>query len=257
MRVLLTNDDGIDAIGLNKLYYAISSLSCVSDIWVVAPEGNKSCCSHSMSFDRKITATKYTDKKFGISGTPVDCVIVAIGDLMRKCKPDIVVSGINNGANLDVDVMYSGTVAAAREASLGGIPSIAVSQMYPCAPDRSEMYWKSEDKIFIHLLNTLISRYQDRKLFKPRSLINVNLPIAEITGVKFIPQGDHYLGNHIESISKEECYDKSAAYVIGTKSVEIKSQSLKEGFIVVTPLGVDCTDYDLLDYIKAQNLNSF
>ena len=254
MRILLTNDDGINAEGLKNLYDTISKYGFVKDIWVVAPGVNKSCCSHSMSFNKEITATKQGDKQFMVTGTPVDCVIIAIQDLMKEYKPDMVISGINAGANIDVDVTYSGTVAAAREASLLGIPAIAISQIHSGYKKDSTVgiNWQHNDKIFSKLLGNLITLYQDRNIFRNRSLININLPIIDIVGVEFLAQGAHYLGNRIESINKEK--DKTK-YVIGTNylasadHIQVVSSPLSQGYITVTPVGVDLTHYELLDYI--------
>lgn len=247
MRVLLTNDDGINSAGIQNLYETILKYDFVTELWLVAPSDNKSCCSHSMSYNVPFSLTKKSERIFAVSGTPVDCVVVALQDLMVNNKPDIVISGINEGANLDVDVFYSGTVGAAREAALAGIPAIAISQLYRGYRNIDNIRWQNNDPIFLKLLPQLMHSYQDSNLFAHRSLININLPVVDIIGVKYLPQGDHYFGNHLESNNER--------YVIGVgaKNLKIQSQSLSNGYVVVTPIGVDLTNYKVLDYLITQN----
>lgn len=247
MRVLLTNDDGIDAQGLRLLYRSISKCAFITEIWVVAPDSNKSCCSHAMSFNKSIVMRKCSDKRFAVTGTPVDCVVVSVHDLMKEAKPDIIISGINDGANIDLDVIYSGTVAAAREGALVGIPSIAISQQYNGYKARNGIKWQNDDAIFLKLLEDLICSSQS--VMKEKSLININLPFVDIIGIKYLAQGNHYLGNHIESKNGPE---NESTYVIGTNRIEIDSPSLNAGYIIVTPIGVDFTDYASLDALNNQ-----
>ncbi|MBQ4874484.1 MAG: 5'/3'-nucleotidase SurE [Rickettsiaceae bacterium H1] len=242
MKVLLTNDDGINAPGLRNLFNTVSKYDFVKEVWTIAPDVNRSCSSHSMSFNKRITVNKLAEKKFAVTGTPVDCVIFAIKDLMKESRPDMVISGINEGANVDIDIMYSGTVAAAREASLSGIPGIAISQIYRGHRSSAKVKWQHENKIFIKILADLISSYDDKNLFKERSLLNINLPFVDVIGVKVLSQGNHYLGNHIEAVNKGE-------YLIGTNNIKIDCPSLHEGYIVINPVGIDLTDYGLLDYL--------
>lgn len=123
MRILLTNDDGIMSEGLNVL---VSILEKKHDVWVVAPDRNRSAVSHSIVMGSPLKIEKKANKKFACSGVPVDCVVHGIRAILKE-KPDCIISGINHGANLGTDILFSGTAAAARQGSLYGIPSIAVS----------------------------------------------------------------------------------------------------------------------------------
>ena len=241
MKVLITNDDGIDAIGLQNLHQVISSYNFVTEVWIVAPASDQSCASHSMSFQKNIKVHQRSDKVFSVTGTPVDCVIIAVCDLMKPYKPDIIVSGINMGANIDIDVFYSGTVAAAREGALLGIPAIAISQFYH---NKNDINWQHNNKIFSDLLGDLLRAYQNKKVFSDKSLININLPAISLSGIKYIDQGSHHLGNHIEIATNEK------HYVIGTKEIQIKSDSLNNGYATVTPLGINLTDNEALSNLR-------
>jgi 5'-nucleotidase len=126
MRILVTNDDGINAPGIAVLHTIAASLS--DDIWVVAPETEQSCAAHSLSLRRPLRIRQITDRHFAVDGTPTDSVLLAIKEIIRDKKPDLVLSGINRGSNLGEDVTYSGTLAAAMEGTLFDIPSIALSQ---------------------------------------------------------------------------------------------------------------------------------
>src|SRR3954468_20428069 len=123
MRILLSNDDGIHAEGLRVLYQELKKLG---QVWVVAPLEEKSTTGHSLTIHKPLRMIPMGDQFYGVSGSPADCVYLGIRQVLKK-MPDLVVSGINRGANLGQDVYYSGTVSAAREASIRGIPALAVS----------------------------------------------------------------------------------------------------------------------------------
>lgn len=126
MRILLSNDDGIEAPGLDGLVAAARRLT--DDVWVVAPDGNRSSAGHAITLGRPLTLTRLADRRFTCSGTPADCVITALAWLIPgDARPDLVLSGINDGLNVAEDVAYSGTMAVAREASFWGIPAVSLS----------------------------------------------------------------------------------------------------------------------------------
>src|SRR5919206_930136 len=128
MRILVTNDDGVHAPGLKTLEAIARQLS--DDVWVVAPETDQSGVSHSLSLNDPLRLREISDRHFAVKGTPTDCVIMGIRQLMREHKPDLVLSGVNRGQNVAEDVTYSGTVAGAMEGTILGVPSIALSQAY-------------------------------------------------------------------------------------------------------------------------------
>src|SRR5690606_33150073 len=136
MRILLTNDDGIHAPGFQVLEEIARQLS--DDLWVVAPLEEQSGAGHSLSLSHPVRMQQFGERRFGVRGTPTDCVMMALGRIIEGPKPDLILSGVNRGANLAEDVTYSGTVSAAMEGTLAGIPSVALSQAAvgrPSGPD--------------------------------------------------------------------------------------------------------------------------
>src|SRR5687768_5075120 len=128
MRILLTNDDGVNATGLKVLETIAQSFS--DDVWIVAPTEEQSGAGHSLTLSRPVRLRKLGERRFCVTGTPTDAVMMAIAWIMKDSPPDLILSGVNRGANLGEDVTYSGTVSAAMEGALAGIPSIALSQAY-------------------------------------------------------------------------------------------------------------------------------
>ena len=127
MRILLTNDDGYHAPGLKVLEAIAATLS--DDIWVVAPADEQSGAGHSLTLSRPIRVRKHGEKRYAVAGTPTDAVMMALAKIMKDSPPDLILSGVNRGANLAEDVTYSGTVSAAMEGALAGVRSIALSQL--------------------------------------------------------------------------------------------------------------------------------
>jgi 5'-nucleotidase len=128
MRILVTNDDGIHAPGLETLEAIARQVS--DDVWVVAPEYDQSGVSHSLSLNDPLRLRQISEKRFAVKGTPSDCVIMGVAHILAEQKPDLVLSGVNRGQNVAEDVTYSGTIAAAMEGTILGVPSIALSQAY-------------------------------------------------------------------------------------------------------------------------------
>ena len=128
MRILLTNDDGINARGLKLLEAVARRLS--DDIWIVAPTEEQSGAGHSLTLTTPVRLRKHDERRFSVTGTPTDAVMLALAHIMKDSPPDVIMSGINRGANLAEDVTYSGTVSAAMEGALAGVRSIALSQAY-------------------------------------------------------------------------------------------------------------------------------
>src|SRR5688572_17262102 len=138
MRILCTNDDGIHAPGLETLETIARALS--DDVWVVAPETDQSGVSHSLSLNDPLRLREISPRHFAVKGTPTDCVIMGVRNIMQEHRPDLVLSGVNRGQNVAEDVSYSGTVAGAIEGTILGVSSIALSQAYGPA-GRSAVRW--------------------------------------------------------------------------------------------------------------------
>lgn len=248
MRILVSNDDGIDAPGLKVLEKVAKTLS--KDIWIVAPEYEQSGASHSLTLTQPLRIRKLGPRKYAVRGTPTDCVMMAMHEIMKDKRPDLLLSGVNRGANLGEDVTYSGTVAVAMEGTLLGVPSIALSQ---CFQFGHPVKWATAE----HHAPKLI-----RKLLKagwPKgTLINVNFPdvVADsVTGVEVVKQGlrdltDLVLDHRIDARGVPY-------YWIGFRRQKSKSKrqsdlgATENGAISVTPLQLDLTQGAALKALKS------
>ncbi|MCR5859895.1 5'/3'-nucleotidase SurE [Mesorhizobium sp. J428] len=189
MRILLTNDDGIHAEGLMVLERIARQLS--DDVWVVAPENDQSGFAHSLSLSEPLRVRKVADKHYALRGTPTDCVIMGVRNLMPE-PPDLVLSGVNSGSNIADDVTYSGTVAGAMEGTLIGIRSIALSQSYQFHDDGRVVPWRTAESLAPDLLHKLIGTDLPKGVF-----LNVNFPnceVEEVEGVEVTSQGKYVHG---------------------------------------------------------------
>lgn len=253
MLILVSNDDGFFTEGIKVL---AKRLRDIGDVWVVAPDREQSASGHSLTLHRPLRAksTKKRENEFMVDGTPTDCVNLAVNKLMPR-RPDIVVSGINRGANLGDDVTYSGTVAAALEAALLGIPAIAMSAI-PTATDDYHYEAAADFAAF------LAEQVKNNGL-TPGTLLNVNVP----TETKV---GDHRcvitrMGKRVYSDVVEEKLDprKRTYYWIGGSNVGSKvdpgtdCEAAAEGRISVTPIQLDMTNYNFLPKLAKWGLPGF
>src|SRR6516165_8205239 len=184
MRILLTNDDGVHARGLDVLEEIARSLS--DDIWIVAPETDQSGVSHSLSLNDPLRLREIGPRRFAVKGTPTDCVIMGARHIIPEGKPDLVLSGVNRGRNAAEDVTYSGTVAGAIEGTVLGIPSFALSQAYAAATRRLP-HWATALKFGPDLIRRVLKAGVPRDV-----LVNVNFPDCsphEVAGVSIAMQG--------------------------------------------------------------------
>lgn len=175
-RILVTNDDGIAAPGLKLLEEIACGLA--ADVWVVAPEVEQSGASHSLTTRRPLRLKEIAVRRYAVDGTPTDCVMLAVRHLMKDRAPDLVLSGVNAGSNLGEDLTYSGTVAAAMEASLFGLPAIALSQQYH---DGEAIPWPTAAEFAPGVIRRLCARPWPEHM-----LVNINFPAAPPTAVRGI-----------------------------------------------------------------------
>ncbi len=181
LRILVTNDDGILAPGIKVLQKAVQSIT--KDVWVSAPTTEQSATSHSLTIRRPVEVRHLSSRRFAVEGTPTDSVLLAVNHLITGRRPDLVVSGVNRGANLAEDIGYSGTVAAAMEATLLGIPAIAFNQLR----HEQHVYWTIAEHYIPVVLEKL--RHFD---WPSGVLLNVNFPhcpVADVKGIKLTAQG--------------------------------------------------------------------
>lgn len=251
MRILLTNDDGINATGIQTLW---GELANIGEVSVVAPDSERSATSQAITVHHPIRVdVHHVDNPkisaWRVGGTPTDCVKIAVEALLET-KPDVVVSGINHGPNMGTDVLYSGTVSAAIEGALHGIPSIAVSLAT----------WKPADfsaaaKFAARLVTNLIAHR-----LPPNTLLNVNVPAVEgdaIAGVEVTKLGVIEYQNTFERRldPRGRCY-----YWMGGNQVELRNEegtdvtAVKKKKISVTPIHFDLTNYGIMSLLEEWNL---
>lgn len=242
MRILLTNDDGIHAEGLAVLERVARTLS--DDIWIVAPETDQSGLAHSLTLSEPLRMREIDDRRFALRGTPTDCVIMAVRDVLDR-PPDLLLSGVNAGVNIADGILYSGTVAGAIEGTLLGIRSIAISQGYSWSQGR-EVIWDTTETLAPELLDKLI------KIDMPGgSLLNVNFPVArpdEVDGVVVTSQGKVVHGIDLDKREDARGFPyywlrfsyNAPEHVEGTDL-----SALAANKVSVTPLKLDMTDYGL------------
>jgi 5'-nucleotidase len=240
MRILLTNDDGINAPGLTVLEGIARQFS--DDIWICAPAEEQSGAGHSLTLTRPVRMRQHDARRFSVTGTPTDAVTMALRKAMDG-PPDLILSGVNRGANLGDDVTYSGTVAAAMEGALAGIRSIALSQVYSkegmgdTVPFAAAEQWGA--KVLAPLLETP---------FADRTLVNINFPAieaADVKGIRVVRQGfhDYARGSVVESTDPRGY----RYYWFGLHGIEhtpghaTDLEAIADGFISVTPLQLDLT----------------
>jgi 5'-nucleotidase len=246
MRILLTNDDGIDAPGLNALYKAIADLG---EVHVVAPEKVQSATSHAVTFHRPIRVTKHAGpggegfEDFvgtSVDARPADCVKLAIAHLVPQ-PIDLVISGINAGANVGVNVIYSGTVGAAREAAFMGLPAIAVSQH---VADWDSIQWEASAK---HA-RAAIQRVLDGPM-SPHTVMNINIPVLdngfEPKGIKAAPISTSSMVDAYEITPAQNGsfhYQCCNEMTFRNREPGTDVAALFDGYITLTPLSHDVTD---------------
>ena len=241
-RILLTNDDGIEAQGLKVLEKVVRALC--KDVWVVAPELEQSGASHSLTLHRPLRVRKLGPKRFAIDGTPTDCVLLAVNKVLADKRPTLVLSGINAGANLGEDVTYSGTIAAAMEATLLEVPAIAFSLQ---SLQRGKLRWDTAGKHVGEVLRRLVAQPWPKS-----TLINVNFPDVApdaVKGIKVARQGRHKIGDQLT----ERMDPRGRPYFwIGPTRAEDTGRAgtdlaaVTQGMISLTPILMDLTNTDAL-----------
>jgi 5'-nucleotidase len=246
-RVLLSNDDGIDAPGL-LLLERIARELC-GDIWVVAPEQEQSGASHSLTLRRPLRIRQCGEQRFAIDGTPTDCVLLGIKHIMRDRRPTLVLSGINAGGNAGEDITYSGTVAAAMEATLLDVPAIALSLQY--TRGKGPLRWETAEAHAGEVIRRLVA-----SPWPYNTLINVNFPDVppdEVTGYAVTRQGRRKLGDNLS----ERIDPRGVPYYwIGPMRDEAPNQpgtditALNQGAVTITPVFLDLTHVPALDELK-------
>lgn len=241
MRILLTNDDGVSAPGLAVLESIARRFS--DDIWVVAPSEEQSGTGHSLTLTKPIRVRQLGEQRYCVAGTPTDSVMMAIAEIMKGAAPDLILSGVNRGANLGEDVTYSGTVSAAMEGALAGIRSIALSQDYAREGMGDTVPFAAAEAWAERVLAPLLSAPMPA-----RTLINVNFPALspdKVRGIRIVRQGLRDYGRlKIERRIDLRGYDYfwfGLGPMVHTPGHMTDLEAIADGYVSVTPLHLDLT----------------
>lgn len=247
--ILVTNDDGISSSGIKILAKTLESLG---DVYIVAPEGEQSAVAHALTLHRPLKFERAGENAYFVNGTPTDCVIIGVNKILPH-KPDIIVSGINNGANLGDDITYSGTVAAAIEGTLLGIPSIAVSLVREDQNNGVDSKTDLKFQAAANFAGEITERVLDNGL-PDDTLLNINIPYsAKINGVRITKQGKRVYDNSIQELldprGREYYWIGGGVPQWGSgKNTDI--EAIQDGYISVTPVHLDLTNYEALKYLE-------
>ncbi|OEF27810.1 5'/3'-nucleotidase SurE [Vibrio rumoiensis] len=241
MKILLSNDDGVNAQGINTLAEVLSD---IAEIVIVAPDRNRSGASNSLTLETPLRVTQVRPNVYSVQGTPTDCVHFALNELMKNEMPDLVVSGINHGANLGDDVLYSGTVAAAMEGHFLGVQSIAISLVGKTHFDTAAQIAK--DVILQHVKSPIPAHH----------LISVNVPdlaLEQLAGTRVTRLGARH---HAEDMIKQLDPRGQEVYWLGPPGKEADAgdgtdfYAIEKGEVSITPLRVDLTAHEALQQMR-------
>ena len=242
-RILVTNDDGIQSPGITILAKALAR---IGEVWVVAPDRERTAVAHAVTLHKPLRLHQLSSRVFTVNGTPVDCVNLALLNIMPQL-PDMVVSGINRGVNLGDDVMYSGTVAAAMEGTILGVPSLAVSQ-----EGRHEFRFTVGASYAVRLVQLVLA-----KGLPAETLLNVNIPNRpqrDIHGARITSLSRRRFHNPI--IEKSDPHGRKYYWIAGervswSRHNNADYEVMEAGYVSVTPIHLDRTHHSVLDQLRA------
>ena len=253
-QILITNDDGYDAVGLKHL---VEVLKPLANITVVAPALNQSACAHSMTLSRPLQMKSYGDDMYYIDGTPTDCIFISLNTLFEEKKPDLVISGINIGSNMGEDITYSGTVAGAMEAVLQGVPAIAISQVYNNLNDntnKNDWNFCLAKKTIFDIAKKIL---EDDFPLGERKLLNINIPqieLNECNGIKITKAGYREYGNdshsHRNPRGEEFHWIGLHPLIWQSDDKSCDFEAINNNYVSITPIKLDMTSYDDIKKLK-------
>ena len=250
MKILLTNDDGLHAPGIAAFEIAAQKLG---DLWVVAPHQERSGASHSLTMNEPLRIHRHGSQRFSTTGSPVDCVYLGIHSLLGG-MPDLVLSGVNKGANLGDDVLYSGTVGAAREAALNGLPALAVSLATEGGGET--LHFESAAAVAAQVIEKYCSASLPAGTFLN---LNVpNLPLSDLGGIAVCGLGRRHYDPWVEE--RRDPRQKAYYWIGGAPSGSGMTEGtdgwwVSRGYASLTPLGLDSTQHEQLGIIETWALN--
>lgn len=240
--ILVTNDDGVHSPGLIALFEAMGR---IGEAYIIAPDRERSAVSHALTLHRPLKVEELRKNVFSINGTPTDCVALGINKVLSR-KPDLIASGINMGANLGDDVTYSGTVSAAMEGTILGVPSFAISLV-----GRSPFFYDTAVPFAVQ-----IAQYILDKSLPYDTLLNVNVPNInreQVKGIRFTKQGKRVYDNAIQEIFSpwgDKHYWIGGGNPYWEHGEDMDIQAVIDNYVSVTPIHLDLTNYEALEYLK-------
>jgi 5'-nucleotidase len=253
--ILITNDDGFESKGLHAL---IDALKPLANVVVVAPTVEKSACGHSLTLTRPLRFVEIEPNFYKLDdGTPSDCVFLSLQKIFKEKKPDLVVSGINKGANLGEDITYSGTAAAAMEAVLQGIPAVAISQVCKSnCKDIDSLEYKLAKKTIYDIANKILNQGYP---LPERKFLNINIPpLEKAKGIKITHAGKRAYGNDAEVHYNPRGLEY---YWIGLPKIDWTPthnpkhelsdiEAIRDDYISITPVQLDMTHYESIKKLQ-------
>lgn len=253
--ILVTNDDGVESEGIQALAEALRE---IGDVFVFAPDRERSAASHSLTLHRPLRIIRKSDRMFAVDGTPTDCVNIAMYHLDRR--PDLLVSGINRGENVGTDITYSGTVFGAIEGAIQGIKSFAISLAQMSSPEEhpGKVSWDFQPAA--QVARKISDRLLNHSILPPGVILNVNVPAlngSQIKGYRITRQGRRVY----QEVVVEKVDPRGMKYFWiggnGTNRIEIENSdihALETGYVSITPLTLDLTHYAVLEELKRWEL---
>ncbi len=260
MRILITNDDGINAPGLEVLHAIAETLAGPhGEVWTVAPAFEQSGVGHCINYTKPTLITELAPRRFMAEGSPADCVLCALYDPMANVKPDLILSGVNRGNNAAENTLYSGTIGAAMEGALQGYPSIAMSQFYGPANRELENPFEASVHHGADVVRRILA--QPQPAAKDYTLFwNVNFPpmaAADVKGIRLAPQGRRP-GVNFSTIAQDAPNGRRFLWIGGGNQQTPPPAGTDaavnlDGYISVTPMRADLTAHDTMDAMTGIN----
>lgn len=262
MRILISNDDGVHAEGIHAL---AEEFRRDHQVYVVAPERERSTTGHSLTLHKPLRLHRWGNHVYSVSGGPADCIYIGLGEVMKSKKPDLVLSGINHGANLGQDVFYSGTASAAREAANLGIPSVAVSLDLSYTKPGKHRYFQSAARAARGALNQVLPAFAGKpgaswksglKAWPRGTMLNVNVPnkpFTKLKGYRVASQGRRVYGSEVLrriDARGREYFWIGGKYQSYDPNPETDCWHVDHGYVAVTPLELDTTMRDVFHSLQ-------
>jgi len=245
-RILVSNDDGIHAPGLEVLERAAAGLS--PDVWTIAPEVNHSGAGHSLTLKRPLHVRQMAERRYHVDGTPTDCILLGVNKVLADHRPDLVLSGVNLGSNVAEDVTYSGTIAAAMEATLLGLPAVALSLDVGVG---QAPRWETVEAHCADVVRKVVQH-----ALPPGVLVSINFPDCEpdvVKGVRVTSQGFHQIRSDV--MEAKDPYGNTVYWVgmqVRETALDPNSDvaAVEKGYVSVTPIHMEMTDFATLEHLK-------